>query len=164
LGRQNQGISSNPPALNFLELRRLRQDLRANRGLKLASTLLVIFRICNFAHANAWYVRYPLYVIFWPLQLIFIRLWLNCELPLGSNIGGGLNIPHPFNILLHPDATIGENCQIFHDVSIGMAYPKSTKAPRIGNNVIIGMKSSIIGAVEVPDNAIVKAHSLVYKT
>ena len=40
------------------------------------------------------------------------------EIPLNCTIGGGLLIPHPNGIVIHPDSTIGPNCLIFQQVTI----------------------------------------------
>jgi serine O-acetyltransferase len=40
------------------------------------------------------------------------------EIDLNCNIGGGLLMPHPNGIVIHPKAIIGLNCLIFHQVTL----------------------------------------------
>src|SRR6478672_9268347 len=50
------------------------------------------------------------------------RFWsvvTGADIPLNCNIGGGLLIPHPNGIVIHPDARIGVNCLVFQQVTIG---------------------------------------------
>src|ERR1700756_4211239 len=59
------------------------------------------------------------------------RFWsvvTGADIPLNSQIGGGLLIPHPNGIVIHPEARIGVNCLIFQQVTIGsrdtFGYPE----------------------------------------
>lgn len=59
-------------------------------------------------------------------------------------------LPHGLNgIIISNDAIIGENCTIYHQVTIGGGNGGS---PHIGNNVLIGAGAKIIGAVTIGDN------------
>ena len=41
------------------------------------------------------------------------------DIPLNCKLGGGLQLPHPNGIVIHPDAEIGPNCLLFQQVTIG---------------------------------------------
>lgn len=41
------------------------------------------------------------------------------DIPIDSRVGGGLLIPHPNGIVIHPGAEIGCNCLVFQQVTIG---------------------------------------------
>ena len=47
------------------------------------------------------------------------------------------------------NAVIGENCTIFHQVTIGEGRGG---APVIGNNVLIGAGAKVIGGIRIGDN------------
>ena len=49
----------------------------------------------------------------WALQHRFWSVVTAAEIPLECEIGGGLLIPHPNGIVIHPAARIGPNCLIF---------------------------------------------------
>jgi serine O-acetyltransferase len=61
-------------------------------------------------------------------------------------------------------ASIGRNCVIFHQVTIGansLPDSKTVGVPRIGDNVYIGVGAKIIGCVNVGDNCRIGANCVV---
>ena len=75
--------------------------------------------------------------------------------------GPGLSLPHRGNIIVNPQAKIGENCRIHVGVNIGAHHDK---APRIGNNVYIGPGAIIFGDIEIADNVSIGANATVNKS
>ena len=91
------------------------------------------------------------------------RFWsaiTGADIPINSSIGGGLLIPHPNGIVIHPGARIGCNCLIFQQVTIGAT---SKGVPTIGGHVDIGAGAKIIGPVNVGDHARIGANAVVRK-
>jgi len=91
------------------------------------------------------------------------RFWSivpGAEIPLNSRIGGGLLLPHPNGIVIHPDARIGPNCLIFQRVTIGTGGRKPG-VPRIGGHVDIGAGAGILGGVTIGDHAKIGANAIV---
>ena len=89
------------------------------------------------------------------------RFWstvTGADVPLNARIGGGLLMPHPNGIVIHPDAVIGPNCLLFQQVTIG-ATEKGV--PRIGGHVDIGAGAKIIGPVTLGDHVLVGANAVV---
>ena len=89
------------------------------------------------------------------------RLWsvvTGADIPINAAIGGGLLIPHPNGIVIHPHAKIGCNCLIFQQVTIGAT---SKGIPTIGGHVDIGAGAKIIGPVHVGDHARIGANAVV---
>ena len=93
------------------------------------------------------------------------RFWTivaGAEIPLNSRIGGGLLIPHPNGIVIHPDAIIGVNCLIFQQVTIGtIGIRRGPGAPVIGGHVDIGAGAKILGPIRVGAHARVGANAVV---
>jgi serine O-acetyltransferase len=90
------------------------------------------------------------------------RFWsivTGADIPLTCRIGGGLLMPHPNGIVIHPGAVIGYNCLIMQQVTIGVRGKKGL--PTIGGHVDIGAGATILGPVTIGDHAIVGAHALV---
>ena len=62
-------------------------------------------------------------------SLIVRRLWVvshrfwsavnGADIPINTRIEGGLSIPHPNGIVIHPDSVIGPNCLISQQVTLG---------------------------------------------
>lgn len=89
------------------------------------------------------------------------RFWsvvTGADIPINSSIGGGLLIPHPNGIVIHPEARIGCNCLIFQQVTIGAT---SRGIPTIGGHVDIGAGAKIIGPVHVGDHSRIGANAVV---
>ena len=92
------------------------------------------------------------------------RFWsaiTGADIPLNCNIGGGLLIPHPNGIVIHPDARIGVNCLIFQQVTIGTRNEGGL--PRIGDHVDIGAGAKILGPVEIGARARIGANAVIIK-
>ncbi|QQN56436.1 serine acetyltransferase [Anaerococcus obesiensis] len=79
-----------------------------------------------------------------------------------SKIGKGLYIGHPFAITINPESIIGENCNIHKGVTIGQENRGKKKGtPSIGNEVWIGINSTIVGNVRIGNDVLISANSFV---
>lgn len=77
-----------------------------------------------------------------------------------KNIGKGVEIYHTFGIVVNGDSEIGENCKFHGNNCIGN-NGKNSKCPKIGNNVRFGVGSKVIGDVEIADDVVIAAGSVV---
>ena len=92
------------------------------------------------------------------------RFWsaiTGADIPLTCRIGGGLLIPHPNGIVIHPQAQIGVNCLIFQQVTIGTR--DGPGLPHIGDHVDIGAGAKILGPVEIGVRARIGANAVIIK-
>lgn len=90
------------------------------------------------------------------------RFWsivTGADIPLNCQIGGGLLLPHPNGIVIHPSARIGPNCLIFQQVTIGTRSEEML--PVIGGHVDIGAGAKILGNVRIGDHACIGANAVV---
>lgn len=77
----------------------------------------------------------------------------------GARFASAPRLPHGLNgIIVSHNAVIGENCTIFHQVTIGEGRGG---APVIGNNVLIGAGAKIIGGIQIGDNVRIGAGCVV---
>jgi serine O-acetyltransferase len=93
------------------------------------------------------------------------RFWsvvTGADIPLNCRIGGGLLIPHPNGIVIHPGARIGVNCLIFQQATIG-GREGGGGLPVIGDHVDIGAGAKILGAVEIGARAKIGANAVIIK-
>ena len=81
------------------------------------------------------------------------------DIPLNCNIGGGLLIPHPNGIVIHPSAEIGVNCLIHQQVTIGTK--RDGGFPKIKGHVDIGAGAKILGDIVVGEHALIGANAVV---
>jgi serine O-acetyltransferase len=90
------------------------------------------------------------------------RFWsviTGADIPLNCGIGGGLLLPHPNGIVIHPGATIGVNCLIFQQVTIGTR--EGHGVPVIAGHVDIGAGAKILGQIRIGAHAKVGANAVV---
>lgn len=84
------------------------------------------------------------------------------EIAWSSNIGKGLYIGHPYNIIINPDSVLGDNINIHKGVTIGQENRGKRKGtPTIGNRVYIGVNSTVVGKITVGDDVLIAANTFV---
>ena len=97
------------------------------------------------------------------LAVVRHRFWsivCGADIPLNTRgIAGGLILPHPNGVVIHPEAQIGPNCLLFQQVTVGTG-PKPG-APRIGGHVDVGAGAKILGGVVIGDHAVIGANAVV---
>lgn len=96
-------------------------------------------------------------LFFTRLNVIRHRFWsvvTGADIPLNSQIEGGLLLIHPNGITIDPTATIGANCLIFQQVTI-------VGGVKIGAHVDIGAGAKIIRPVSIGDRARIGANAVV---
>lgn len=73
--------------------------------------------------------------------------------------------PHGFHgVFIAGGAKIGDNCVVFHQVTIGanpMPFSSTTGIPTIGSNCYIGAGAVIIGSIKIGDNCRIGANCTV---
>ncbi len=78
---------------------------------------------------------------------------------IGENaVIGSIILPHPHNVCIGREVQIGQNCTLYHDVTIGQS---KDQFPRIGNDVIIYTGAKVIGGITIGDSAVIGANSVV---
>jgi serine O-acetyltransferase len=86
---------------------------------------------------------------------------------LGSDVGCTLPdstvLGHPYGIVIHSAARIGEDVTIAQNVTIGAKSPRDLGAATIGNHVLIGSGAILLGRITVGDGAVIGAGSIVLK-
>jgi serine O-acetyltransferase len=90
------------------------------------------------------------------------RFWsvvTGAEIELNTVIGGGLLLPHPNGIVVHPETVLGPNCLIFQQVTIGVTGRGGP--PVIGGHVDIGAGARILGPIAIGDHAVIGANAVV---
>ena len=92
------------------------------------------------------------------LRHMFWSAVTGADIPLNCKIAGGLLLPHPNGVVLHPDAEIGPNCLIFQQVTIASA---EGGAPRIAGHVDIGAGAKLLGPIRIGEHARIGANAVV---
>ena len=84
------------------------------------------------------------------------------EIHPGAKIGKRLVIDHGMGIVIGETAEIGDDCLIYHGVTLGgTGKDHGKRHPTIGNNVLIGTGAKVLGPFKVGDNSRIAANSVV---
>ncbi len=98
---------------------------------------------------------------------VFLSMFFHVEVASKCKIGPGLILPHPQNIIIGA-SSIGENCTIMANVTIGAKLPDpsftDSLRPNIGSNVLLGVGSCVIGGIKIGNNCKVGALTLVSRS
>ena len=97
-----------------------------------------------------------LYCKWFVLQHRFWSVITGADIPLNCRLGGGLLLPHPNGVVIHPGSKIGPNCLIFQQVTI-------VRGVSIGGHVDIGTGAKIIKPVSIGDHVRIGANAVVVK-
>ena len=90
------------------------------------------------------------------------RFITGIEIHPGAKIGKKLFIDHGMGIVIGETTTIGNNCTIYHNVTLGgTGKDKYKRHPDIGNNVIIGCGAKVLGPIKIGNNVKIGANSVV---
>jgi serine O-acetyltransferase len=106
----------------------------------------------------------------WRLKIPFIprllsqisRFWTGIEIHPGAKIGKGFFIDHGMGVVVGETTEIGDNCVLFHNVTLGgTGKHKGKRHPTIGNNVMIGTGAILLGPIKVGDNVRIGANTFI---
>lgn len=121
------------------------------------------FVVLNYRIAN-WLYRHRIKLLPEMIKFRTMKRY-GCEISPYAQIGGGLFFPHCIGIVIGHEVIIGENCEIFQNVTIGSNRKEKNGRymPIIGNNVSIGTGAVIVGSITIGDNVVIGANSYVDK-
>ena len=86
------------------------------------------------------------------------------EIHPGAKIGRKLFIDHGMGIVIGETATIGNNCTIYHNSTLGATgKDKYKRQPSLGNNVMVGSGAKVLGPIKIGNNVKIGANSVVLK-
>jgi serine O-acetyltransferase len=91
------------------------------------------------------------------------RFWAamaGADIPLNARIAGGLLLPHPTGVVIHPDAIVGPNCLLFQQVTLGMGG-KVPGLPRLVGHVDVGAGAKILGGITLGEHCKIGANAVV---
>jgi serine O-acetyltransferase len=81
--------------------------------------------------------------------LAFIGRWLtNVDIHPGATIGRRFFIDHGAGVVIGETAEIGDDCTLYHGVTLGgTTWNKGKRHPTLGNGVVVGAGAKILGAI-----------------
>ena len=119
--------------------------------------ILLFYRFSNFLYKHK--------LLFFARLISQIgRFFTGIEIHPGAKIGRRLFIDHGMGIVIGETATVGDDCLIYHNSTLGgTGKDKNKRHPDIGNNVMVGAGSKILGPIKVGNNVKIGANSIVLK-
>ena len=91
----------------------------------------------------------------------FARHMTGIEIHPGAKIGKRLFIDHGMGIVIGETAEIGDDCTIYHGVTLGgTGHDTGKRHPTIGNNVLISTGAKVLGPFKVGDNSRIGANAV----
>lgn len=92
------------------------------------------------------------------------RFLTGIEIHPGATIGKRLFMDHGMGIVIGETAIIGDNCTIYHGVTLGgTGKERKKRHPTLKNNVVVGCGSKILGNITLGNNVKVGANAVVLK-
>lgn len=86
------------------------------------------------------------------------------EIHPGAKIGKRLVIDHGVGCVIGETAEIGDDCIIFHGVTLGgLKFDPVKRHPTVGNKVLIGAGAKVLGPIKIGDGARIGANAVVMK-
>ncbi|HVC56227.1 MAG TPA: serine O-acetyltransferase [Stellaceae bacterium] len=155
-------------------LKNLRDEIDATlaRDPAARSRLEVILCYPGF-HALLWYrLAHWAWQRGWHLAGRFIshlgRMLTGIEIHPGAQIGRRLFIDHGMGVVIGETAEIGDDCTLYHGVTLGGTRPSREQGgqkrhPTIGNDVVVGSGAQVLGPFRVGNGARIGAASVVLK-
>jgi serine O-acetyltransferase len=89
--------------------------------------------------------------------------WLTgIEIHPGAIIGKRLVIDHGMGVVIGETAEVGDDCIIFHGVTLGgVKFDPIKRHPTVGNRVLIGTGAKVLGPIILGDDSRVGANAVV---
>ena len=134
-----------------------------------ARSKLEILLLYPGVHALLWhraahwlYLRRRYFLARWISQ--HARRRTGIEIHPGATIGRRLVIDHGMGIVIGETAEIGDDCLLYHGVTLGgTGKDQGKRHPTLGNNVMVGSGARILGPFKVGDNARIAAGAVVLR-
>ena len=151
-----------------LALTRLGETLRAYQARDPAArSRLEIFLLYPGVHATLYHrLAHFLYRrrLFFIARLVsqWSRFWTGIEIHPGARIGRRFVIDHGMGIVIGETAEIGDDCLIYHGVTLGgTGKDQGKRHPTLGNNVMVSAGAKVLGPFKVGDNARIASNAVV---
>jgi serine O-acetyltransferase len=102
----------------------------------------------------------------WPARFVsHISRWLTgIEIHPGVKIGRRFFIDHGMGVVIGETAEIGDDCTLYHGVTLGgTSWNKGKRHPTLGNGVVIGAGAKVLGPITVGAGAKIGSNAVVVR-
>jgi serine O-acetyltransferase len=112
-------------------------------------------------HDNPWGARLLLFFAALRMPVLSPLVGFLYHSDIRCRIRSPILMPHPFGIVVHPHAQIGNRVTLMQQVAIGPRVPGDAAVPVIGDEVFVGAGARILGGVHVGRGAVIGANAVV---
>jgi serine O-acetyltransferase len=90
------------------------------------------------------------------------RILTGIEIHPGAQIGRRFFIDHGMGVVIGETAIIGDDCTLYHGVTLGgTTWKKGKRHPTLRNNVVIGAGAKVLGPITLGNNSKVGSNAVV---
>jgi serine O-acetyltransferase len=109
---------------------------------------------------------------FWRAKLYWLgrftshisRFLTGIEIHPGARIGRRFFIDHGMGVVIGETAQIGDDCTLYHGVTLGgTSWKEGKRHPTLGNGVVIGAGAKVLGPLMVGDGAKIGSNAVVVR-
>ena len=121
------------------------------------------FQAIFFHRINHWFWTKKLYLLA-RLGAHMARFMTGIEIHPGARIGKRFFIDHGMGIVVGETSEVGDDCSIYHGVTLGgTTWQKVKRHPTLENNVVIGAGAKILGPITIGTGARIGCNAVVVK-
>ena len=92
------------------------------------------------------------------------RWYTGIEIHPGATIGRRFFIDHGTGVVIGETAEIGDDCTLYHGVTLGgTSWDKGKRHPTLKNNVVVGAGAKVLGPIVIGENAKIGSNAVVTK-
>ena len=92
------------------------------------------------------------------------RLFTGIEIHPGAKISRRFFIDHGMGVVIGETAEIGDDCTLYHGVTLGgTSWQEGKRHPTLGNNVVVGAGAKILGPIKINDGARIGSNAVVVR-
>lgn len=134
-----------------------------------ARTAIETLTACPGLHAilfhrlNHWLWKKKLYLLA-RVSAHVARFLTGIEIHPGATIGQRFFIDHGMGIVIGETAEIGNNCSLYHGVTLGgTTWNKGKRHPTLEDDVVIGAGAKVLGPITIGESSHIGSNSVVVK-
>ncbi len=108
----------------------------------------------------------------WNLRLKWLARFLSTlarwltgiEIHPGAVIGRRFFIDHGMGVVIGETAVIGDDCTLYHGVTLGgTSWDKGKRHPTLGNDVVVGAGAKVLGPITIQDGGRIGSNAVVVR-
>lgn len=93
-----------------------------------------------------------------------MRWFTGIEIHPGARIGRRFFIDHGMGVVIGETAEIGDDCTLYHGVTLGgTSWEKGKRHPTLGNDVVIGAGAKVLGPINIANGVRIGSNAVVLK-